>query len=237
MARKNGDEIQGRHTIQDLGNMGLRTTLENILEILRRGRCVDAHNGLQHCDTVLETVAATPEIEHALCNRGKITLGARGLEAKKSGDRRRICQKLEFCGGDVSCGEGLADKRELARVAKAETGHERQGVRRKACSRGVFGGESRGVGVQWHGGELENYTATLDGLDDVVWALCNENKARLMGVELQNAAKSLLGYLGKIRFLGIVKQNPCDSTVLRLLAADELREALSDGGDTTVICA
>jgi hypothetical protein len=84
-------------------------------------------------------------------------------------------------------------------------------------------GEGGGMNVEWYGGKLENDTSTLDRLDDVFWALSNENESSLVRVEFENAAEGLLGHLGEIRLFGVVKQDPCHGAVLGLLAAHEFR--------------
>jgi hypothetical protein len=80
---------------------------------------------------------------------------------------------------------------------------------------------------------LEEYTAALNGLDEVFRALGNEAEAGLMGVEFENPPERLLCYNREI--IGIIEKDPCNSAADRAHTAYEFRETLANRRNSAVI--
>ncbi len=220
--------------------MPLRTALEHILELRCQHGVVDPYDHLQHRDTVLKAIAAAPQGQHTFCYRWQIPLDDGCLEAEEKCDRWRINQQLNGLlanrvarrGGRTKC---LTDQGKLARVPQTETRHECDGVLRNMGHQvGRLLAEERGaVFREGHGITLKHHTAALNGFNEVIGALGDEDETGLVGVEFQDTAEGLLGYHGQI--VGIIEEDPGSGIWHGAHAAHEFCQALTDGSDTTII--
>lgn len=85
--------------------------------------------------------------------------------------------------------------------------------------------------------ELENDTATLNRLDEVLRALGDETEAGLVCIELHDAAEGLLDdhVVLAVDVVGIIEEHPGGRTGNGAALAHEFRETLADGGDAALI--
>jgi hypothetical protein len=91
--------------------------------------------------------------------------------------------------------------------------------------------------MKGHRVKLENYTAALNRLNEVLGALGDETESRLVCIELHDTAESLLddNMVLAVDIVGIIKEHPRRCARHRTALAHELCETLTNGGNATLI--
>ena len=236
-ASKYPNQIQCRRAIQDLTDVPLCTTLEHILFRICEKRTVDPHNCLQHGNNVLKAVAATPERQNGFSDAADISVDGGHLEALQEGYRGRIHEELDIGGRHGAGWKCTADQRELADIPSAEGCHCCEGIGGDLGGRGFSGSQDSCVDVKRHGMELENNTATLDRLDEVLGTLGNETETGLVGIEFHDTPEGLLDnhMVLAVDVVGVIEEHPGGGAGDGAALADELREPLAYGDDTALI--
>ena len=127
----------------------------------------------------------------------------------------------------------MADQCKLTDVSHTETSHRVDRIGGNINTWCMKRREGGAVRVETYRETLEEYTATLNGLDEVFGALRNKTETRLVRVEFENTAEGLLGHNGKI--IGVIEKHPRERAGDGANTADEFREALANGCNAAVI--